>query len=249
MTSTPESTCASRWCPSPNFEPRRAGRRADLLLLHYTGMTSAQAALDWLTRAESRVSAHYLVDEDGHVTQMVAEEMRAWHAGHAHWAGEDDINSCSIGIEVHNPGPECGYPDFPEAQMAAVEALCADILSRHPIPPARVLAHSDVAPARKCDPGEKFDWKRLARAGVGLWVKPTPPEGDAGWDEGEEGPEVAALQASLARFGYRLEPSGVYDRATALAVSAFQRHFRPALIDGLADRSTRETLARLIERL
>jgi len=249
MTTAPDSPLANLWCPSPNCEARRDGRAVDILLLHYTGMESAEGALDWLTREESRVSAHYLIDEDGRVAQMVDEAMRAWHAGAAHWAGEDDINSCSIGIEIHNPGPDFGYPEFPDAQMNKLEALCADILSRHAIPPARVLAHSDVAPARKRDPGEKFDWQRLAKAGIGLWVEPAPLGADAGLGEGEQGSDVEALQERLARYGYGLKPSGIYDQATVLAVTAFQRHFRPARVDGRADLSTIDTLRRLVELL
>ncbi len=183
-------------------EPRRrarGGRTPDMLILHYTGMESAEAALDWLTRQESEVSCHYLVDEDGRIAQLVTESERAWHAGQSLWAGETDLNSCSIGIEIHNPGHDFDYPDFPDAQMRAVEALCLDILSRHAIPPARVLAHSDVAPGRKRDPGEKFDWQRLARAGIGLWVPPAPLEGDAGLGPGDEGETVAALQRALLR--------------------------------------------------
>ncbi len=249
MTAAPDSPLATLWCPSPNHEPRRHGRRPDLLLLHYTGMDSSDAALDWLTRPEARVSSHYLVDEDGRIVQMVAEAERAWHAGVSHWAGEDDINSCSIGIEIHNPGHVLGYVGFPEPQMAAVEALCRDIVGRNAIPPERVLAHSDVAPARKADPGEKFDWARLARAGVGLWVEPAPDEGDAGLGPGEEGEAVRALQERLKAIGYGLETSGVYDRPTQDAVTAFQRHWRPARVDGRLDRSTNATLDRLLAQM
>ena len=142
--------------------------------MHYTGVTTAAKAIDWLSRAESKVSAHYVIDDEGRITQLVAEAMRAWHAGLAAWAGESDINSASIGIEVHNPGHELGYPDFPQPQLAVVEALCRDIIARHSIRPERVLAHSDVAPTRKKDPGEKFPWARLARAGIGHWVAPEP---------------------------------------------------------------------------
>lgn len=249
MTSAPDSSCVSLVCPSPNHEPRRDGRAVDMLLLHYTGMETAEGALDWLTREESRVSAHYLIDEDGRIAQMVPEEMRAWHAGLAHWAGEDDINSCSIGIEIHNRGPDMDYPDFPEAQMARLEILCLDILARHKIQPKRVLAHSDVAPARKRDPGEKFDWKRLARAGIGLWLEPEPIGDDVGLAEGDSGPDVEDLRKSLGAFGYGLAQSGAYDQSTALAVTAFQRHFRQARVDGRADRSTIATLQRLMEQL
>jgi N-acetylmuramoyl-L-alanine amidase len=246
MTAAPDSPLATLWCPSPNVEARVGGRVPDMLLLHYTGMESAEAALDWLTRQESEVSCHYLVDEEGRVAQLVLESERAWHAGQSRWAGETDLNSCSIGIEIHNPGHDFDYPDFPEAQMRAVEALCLDILGRHAIPPARVLAHSDVAPGRKRDPGEKFDWERLARAGIGIWVPPAPLEGDAVLGAGDEGEAVAALQRDLLEFGYGVEVTSTYGTGLEKVVEAFQRHFRTARIDGRADQSTRETLARLL---
>jgi N-acetylmuramoyl-L-alanine amidase len=249
MTLAPDSPLATLWCPSPNREPRRDGRAPDMLILHYTGMDSAEAALDWLTREESKVSAHYLIDEEGHIAQMVAEEMRAWHAGQSLWAGETDLNSCSIGVEIHNPGHDLGYPDFPDAQMHAVEALCLDIFTRRPIPPERVLAHSDIAPGRKRDPGEKFDWQRLARAGIGLWAEPAPLGDDAGLGLGDEGEAVADLQRALARFGYGVELTGTFGIGLEQVVQAFQRHFRPARIDGRADASTRDTLTRLLGAL
>lgn len=246
MTAAPDTPLARLWCPSPNHEPRRGGRRPDLLLLHYTGMDSAEAALDWLTRAESRVSAHYLIDETGRIAQLVAESARAWHAGVAAWAGESDINSCSIGIEIHNPGHQLGYVDFPAAQMAAVEALTRDVVVRHAIPPARVLAHSDVAPSRKQDPGEKFDWARLAKAGVGLWLEPEPIDDTQGLAPGDAGAPVRALRQRLRAFGYGLAVADRYDAATEQVVAAFQRHWRPARVDGRADRSSCVTLDRLI---
>jgi len=245
LTAAPDSPLATLWCPSPNHGPRRGKKRPDLLLLHYTGMETAEGALDWLTRPESGVSVHYLVDEAGRIAQLVAESERAWHAGHAHWAGEDDINSCSIGVEIHNPGHEFGYPDFPEVQMLAVEALSIDILERNRIPQERVVAHSDVAPGRKRDPGEKFDWARLARAGVGRWVEPEPVGDDAGLGSGDEGDNVKDLQLALAAIGYALEASGSYDQRTVQVITAFQRHFRPFRIDGRADRSTIATLEAL----
>ncbi len=246
MTTAPDSKLATKWCTSPNYEPRRDGRTPDMLILHYTGMETADAALDWLTCEESKVSAHYLVDEAGRVTQMVAEDMRAWHAGQSDWAGETDLNSCSIGIEIHNPGHDFDYPDFPDMQMRAVEALCLDILSRQTIPAARVLAHSDIAPGRKRDPGDKFDWPRLARAGIGLWVEPAPLAADEGWGAGDESEAIAQLQAELQEFGYRIEVTSTYGKGLVQVVEAFQRHFRPARVDGRADQSTRETLARLL---
>lgn len=234
------------WRPSANFEPRRAGLAPNILLLHYTGMPTAGKAIDWLCRHESRVSCHYLIDEAGGITQMVREDMRAWHAGKSYWAGETDINSASIGIEIHNPGHNDGYPDFPEAQMRAVEALSRDIIARHRIAAGHVLAHSDVAPDRKRDPGEKFDWGRLAEKGVGHWVEPARIEGDAGLGPGAEDGEIERLQRQLTEYGYGLPVSGIYCEQTRLAVIAFQRHFRQALVNGRADHSTLDTLDRLI---
>jgi N-acetylmuramoyl-L-alanine amidase len=165
------------------------------------------------------------------------------------WAGIGDINSCSIGIEIHNPGPDGGYPDFPDAQMRAVEALCRDIIRRHGIEAARVLAHSDVAPRRKRDPGEKFDWARLARAGIGLWVEPWPVGGDGGLTLNDTGSEVMDLQERLRAYGYGIEVSGLYCEQTVFTVKAFQRHFRPARVDGRACRSTIKTLDALLKAL
>lgn len=243
-----DTSLDAAWHPAANFEARKGGLRPSILLLHYTGMASAERALYWLCAPESRVSCHYLIDEAGRITQMVGEAMRAWHAGDAYWAGETDINSASIGIEIHNPGHGADYTDFPEAQMRAVEALSLDIIARHGIAPHRVLAHSDVAPKRKQDPGEKFDWGRLAGAGVGHWVEPARIEGDAGLGPGDHGGEIERLQRQLAEYGYRAAPTGRFDEDTANVVTAFQRHFRPALVNGRADRSTIDTLNRLKAR-
>jgi N-acetylmuramoyl-L-alanine amidase len=237
------------WRPSPGTGERRDGKRPDILVLHYTGMASAEAACRRLCDPASGVSCHYLVDEHGGIVQMVEEDMRAWHAGQSFWRGETDINSRSIGIEIHNRGHEADYPDFPEAQMAAVIALCRDILGRHAIAPERVLAHSDIAPRRKLDPGEKFDWRRLHDAGIGHWVAPEPVGEDTGLGQGDEGNAVLALQRDLAAYGYDAPQSGTFDAATAATVTAFQRHFRPARVDGRADRSTCVTLGRLLQSL
>lgn len=237
------------WRAAPSHEPRAGGRAPDILLMHYTGMVSAQAAIDRLCDPVSKVSCHYLVDERGRITRMVEEDRRAFHAGVSHWAGETDINSASIGIEIANPGHEHGYVDFPEAQMAAVEALSLDILSRHDIPPHRVLGHSDVAPARKTDPGERFDWGRLAAKGIGHWVPPAPQTGGGFLQQGDAGDGVAALQMLLATYGYGIEATGTFDEATTIVVTAFQRHFRPGRVDGIADRSTVETLQALLKAL
>lgn len=241
------SRLADEFVLAPNIEPRRDGRSVDMLLLHYTGMASARIARDQLCNAPSGVSCHYLIDEDGTITQMVDEDMRAWHAGASSWHGETDTNSRSIGIEIHNPGHAIDYRDFPKRQMRAVVALCRDILSRHDIPPRHVLGHSDVAPGRKIDPGEKFDWGQLHRAGIGHWVEPAPFQDGAQLGPGEQGEAVLRLQALLAEYGYGIGLTGDYDHATRTVVNAFQRHFRPARVDGIADRSTLETLQSLIE--
>jgi N-acetylmuramoyl-L-alanine amidase len=214
--------------PSPNHNDRPAGKPVDILLLHYTGMRSGDAALQRLRDPAAKVSSHYLIEEDGRIHRLVAESRRAWHAGVSYWAGERDINGISIGIELVNPGHDFGYRPFPQPQMAALVELGQAILARHPIPPARVLGHSDVAPSRKIDPGELFDWRALAGAGIGLWPSPAP------------GPvDLASVQRALARYGYEVPSSGELDAATTAALQAFQRHFRPALIDGVLDEETR----------
>lgn len=235
--------------PSPNHGERRDGKRPDMILLHYTGMPTAEGALEWLTVPESDVSCHYLVFEDGRIVQLVPEARRAWHAGRSVWKGESDINSCSIGIEIANPGHSGGLPDFPEAQIDVVTALCMDILDRHAIPPERVLAHSDVAPVRKVDPGEKFPWQRLAGEGVGHYVEPAPISGGRFFQHGDSGPPVEALQAMLALYGYNTPVSGEFCERTKGDVAAFQRHFRRELVDGIADFSTIDTLHRLLKTL
>ena len=222
--------------PSPNHDARPDGVAIDMLILHYTGMRTAQDALDRLRDPAARGSCHYTVDEDGTVYRMVPEERRAWHAGVSRWAGRPGCNDFSVGIEIVNPGHEWGYRPFPEAQMAAVEALAAGIAARWNIPAARVLGHSDVAPERKQDPGELFDWPRLARRGLGLWPQPCEPLAVLPSDA------VAEAQALLAAFGYACPRTGEADAATQTVLTAFQRHFRPARVDGRLDG---ETLARL----
>jgi N-acetylmuramoyl-L-alanine amidase len=210
--------------PSPNHDVRD-GAAIDTLVLHYTGMPSAAAAIDRLCDPAAKVSAHYTIDEDGTVYAMVPEDRRAWHAGVAHWAGAANINARSIGIELVNPGHEFGYRAFPEEQVAALTTLCHSILVRHPIPSARVLGHSDVAPARKQDPGELFPWMRLAKAGIGLW----PQKRDS---------DLTA--EALSRFGY--DPDASQDKV----IAAFQRHFRPRRIDGVWDSECAALLAGLL---
>ena len=242
-----ESVVVAEVRPSLNHGERKDGRRPDMILLHYTGMPDAAEALERLCTPASEVSAHYLVYEDGRIVQMVEESRRAWHAGVASWAGETDINSCSIGIEIANPGHDYGYPNFPKRQVAAVIALCRGIATRHTIVPFRVLAHSDVAPSRKRDPGEKFPWRTLYDSGVGHWVPPARiGRTGAVLALGDRSEAVAALQESLSQYGYGLVVSGTYDSATHDVVTAFQRHFRQEQIDGIADESTRATLRELL---
>lgn len=224
--------------PSPNYDERRPpGHPVDMLILHYTGMPTAEDALCRMCDRKAAVSAHYLVDEDGQVVSLVSERYRAWHAGKSHWAGAEDINFRSIGIEIVNPGHEFGYRPFPDAQIEAVIALSHEILARHPIPAERVLGHSDVAPTRKEDPGELFPWARLADQGVGRFVDPQTVSTNV-QDKlavGAEGDAVRNLQDRFKTFGYGIEITGVFDAATEAVVTAFQRHFRPKLVDGIAD--------------
>jgi N-acetylmuramoyl-L-alanine amidase len=218
--------------PSPNFDLRPLETPIDILVLHYTGMETGAAAVARLTDPEAKVSAHYTVDEDGTIFAHVSEECRAWHAGVSYWAGARDINARSIGIEIVNPGHEFGYRSFPDAQIAAVTRLARDVFSRHAIPPERVLAHSDVAPARKQDPGELFPWGALALAGVGLWPQTRRPKLTVPFTDG------------LRAFGYGLKPE--MDVADEVVVTAFQRHFRPAKLDGVADAECKSILASLL---
>lgn len=211
--------------PSPNYDTRPPGCPVDTLVLHYTGMRSAEAAIERLCDPAAKVSAHYLIDEDGTVLKLVDEAHRAWHAGVSFWRGHRDINARSIGIELVNPGHEFGYRTFPDAQMAALTSLARAIVGRYPIPARNVLGHSDVAPDRKTDPGELFDWQGLAAAGVGLWPRPADPG-------------ARSVEEMLTAYGY--DPSAQH------VVAAFQRHFRSSRVDGVADRETARLLAGLL---
>ena len=233
--------------PAFHFGARRGDGGIDILMLHYTGMDSADGALDWLCCEESGVSCHYFVFEDGRTVQLLPERARAHHAGAGSWHGDTDVNSRSIGIEIANGGHPAGLPPFPAVQMEAVARLSRDVIERHGIAPERVLAHSDTAPARKVDPGERFDWCWLAGQGVGRTVSDPPePGGGRFLQEGDRGEPVAALQSMLALFGYGVPVDGTYDETTRLSVAAFQRHHRRSLVDGVADASTIETLHRLL---
>jgi N-acetylmuramoyl-L-alanine amidase len=215
---------------SPNHDARRPGATVDMLVLHYTGMASCAEALARLCDPAAKVSAHYLVDEDGTLYRLVPDARRG--------AGQPDVNGRSIGIELVNPGHALGYRPFPEPQIAALIDLARELVARHPIPPERVLGHADVAPGRKADPGERFPWQRLARAGVGLWPEPAA--------DCDPDLAIASVQRRLARFGYGVAETGVLDAATARTVAAFQRHFRPTRVDGRIDRDTAARLDALI---
>ncbi|GGD92436.1 N-acetylmuramoyl-L-alanine amidase [Aureimonas endophytica] len=244
---TPDTALVDAILPSPNVNERRAA--PDILLLHYTGMEDGEAAARWLASERSQVSCHYLIHEDGRIVQLVPEAQRAWHAGAGRWQGRGDINSRSIGIEIVNPGHEFGYRPFPDIQIARVIALCADILARWPIAPRNVLAHSDTAPSRKEDPGELFPWSQLHAAGIGHLVAPESIAGGRFLSAGDEGSPVAAYQQLLALYGYDVAATGRFDAATRFATIAFQRHFRQARVDGVADVSTVATLHRLLSAL
>ncbi len=247
--------------PSPNFDART--RPVDLVVLHYTGMQDCETAVRRLTDPAPvagafpgpwqernapadapipRVSAHYVLAEDGVVYRVVAEEHRAWHAGVAHWQGEGDVNSRAIGIEIVNGGHDFDLPDFPDAQIEALILLLRDILSRWSLSPSRVVGHSDVAPERKLDPGEKFPWKRLADAGVSIWpgVAFLPPSG---------ADPTIAMQERLAAIGYGVHATGHVDGPTKFAIAAFQRRFRPSLIDGVVDDETRDLIAAVAHKV
>tara|TARA_R110002020_G_scaffold83397_2_gene207352 strand:- start:263369 stop:264118 length:750 start_codon:yes stop_codon:yes gene_type:complete len=233
--------------PSPNFNARK--HKVDMLVLHYTGMESGEAALTRMCDPSAEVSAHYMVWEDGRITQLVAEDQRAWHAGVSLWQGDTDLNSRSIGIEIVNGGHDVPLsdgtlPPYPDAQIEALIALCTGILSRHDIPASRVVAHSDIAPARKTDPGEHFPWARLAAAGIGLWPSSAPLSLDeSSLMPGDNGPAVSDLQNMLRAIGYGLEANGAYDEVTRLVISAFQRRYVPDQITGAADPETLERIA------
>ncbi|MGE0665910.1 MAG: N-acetylmuramoyl-L-alanine amidase [Sphingomonadales bacterium] len=220
---------------SPNFSARPPGFDIDLLILHYTGMGSCKDAIDRLCDPEAKVSSHYLIDEDGTVHQLVTEDKTAWHAGQSCWEGKIGMNQRSVGIELVNPGHEHGYRDFPEAQMTALEKLCQQVLSRHPIPRRQVLGHSDIAPMRKDDPGELFPWERLAKQGIGLWPQQTDMEPVPA--------QIRDVQNALRSIGYCIPVDGQDSPVYRAILKAFQRHWRPKKVDGSADKATRQMIA------
>lgn len=212
--------------PSPNFGDRR-GREINALVIHYTGMQTAAASLDRLCDPDAEVSAHYLIDEDGETYQLVDEQHRAWHAGAGFWRGETDLNSTSIGIELQNPGHEWGYRAFPAAQIAALIPLCQDILGRHGIPAVNIIGHSDLAPARKTDPGELFPWPELAAAGIGLWP-----------DTIRAAPDDFDVVQALTDIGYDMSDPKMLEAT----LRCIQRRFHPSGVNGIADRTTRDVV-------
>ena len=246
--------------PSPNFNERKFP--IDMIVLHYTGMESGQAALDRMRDADAAVSAHYMIWESGRIVQLVDEDKRAWHAGVSSWAGDDDLNSRSIGIEIVNGGhdfPLAGgvLAPYPKAQIEAVIGLCRDIQDRWDIPDARIVGHSDIAPMRKDDPGEHFPWDRLARAGIGLWPltiseNPAVPPGvittgrameepkliGRGLGRGDDKGAVGRMQGMLTSIGYDCPESGIFDEQTEAVVRAFQRRWVQDRVSGHADIAT-----------
>jgi N-acetylmuramoyl-L-alanine amidase len=243
----PDSALVEAFAASPNHGERRGGRKPDCVILHYTGMPTGEGALERLRDPASEVSSHYFVWENGRILQLVPETRRAWHAGASCWKRETDLNSASIGIEIVNQGHINGVPTpFPDAQIEAVAALCRDIGNRHLIDPKRFLAHSDIAPGRKIDPGEAFPWDRLAELGVGHWPKTPDVTNAPALFEGQTGYEIKALQVALATYGYHIQADGVFGPRTKAVVEAFQRRFRRARVDGVADAETRAILASLL---
>ena len=223
--------------PSPNHDART--RPISHIILHYTDMSDAEAALARLCDPNAKVSAHYLIHRDGDIVQLVDDDRRAWHAGVSYWRGETDMNAASLGIELdHNGHDGNEMAGFPAAQMDALVWLLTELTTRHHIPPQNILGHSDIAPGRKIDPGEAFDWAALHKAGFGLWLTGVKIEDVAPLGEGTKDKAVAPLQKALAAFGYQIEADGFYGPKTKAVISAFQRHFRPAKIDGVADGET-----------
>jgi N-acetylmuramoyl-L-alanine amidase len=236
-------------CLSPNFDERPLGMSVGMLVLHYTGMKTAQEAIARLCSAEAKVSSHYLVHEDGQVVHMVREEKRAWHAGISCWQGVPSCNDLSIGIEIVNPGHEFGYRPFPAEQMDAVSDLAFGIIKRHKIRMRNIVAHSDIAPTRKEDPGELFGWQKLASEGIGLWpdVDKIKQPNLAIINPGEESLSVARVQKMLADYGYYIKVDGIYGPKTELIIKAFKRRFVPENLNVVWDNMADARLKNLLE--
>lgn len=233
---------------SPNFNDRKLP--ITLLVLHYTGMESAEAARERLCDPTAEVSAHWFVTEDGRVESLVAEDKRAWHAGHGSWNGITDINSASVGIEIVNGGHNVPLndgqlPPYPDIQILAVVKLCKEIIERHQIKPANIVGHSDIAPERKEDPGEHFPWSGIAAAGVGIWPGDLPQDKRVLFEQGDRDRGVSIIQRGLADLGYGISVTGCLDDQTQAVIRALQRRYRPEKIDGVIDMQVMEVLKRL----
>lgn len=237
--------------PSPNWDERPDGNMIDTVVLHYTGMKTGAEALARLCDPAAKVSAHYMIEEDGRLYQLVPEDKRAWHAGVSSWQGRDNINHTSIGIELVNPGHEFGYRHFPTAQIDRLLDLLGDITARHEIAPSRFIGHSDIAPDRKSDPGERFPWQRLASAGYGLWSDVSGESVRSVAKVGDKGALVGNLNKQLGIVGYHISDHDSFDYPTECAVRAFQAHWRPETVSGIVDEGTAarlEDIARMIRK-
>lgn len=232
---------------SPNFDQRPEGTKIDTIVLHYTGMKTGKDALERLCDPKYKVSSHYFIDEDGSTLELVQPKFRAWHAGKSIWRGRENVNDSSIGIEIVNPGHEFGYREFPKAQMDAVIALCKKLKKNFPIEDRNIIAHSDIAPARKQDPGELFDWKLLAKNSIGLWPDVTEENPRPLLKRDDKGQAVQELQENLARFGYGIVDDGIFEEHTEFVVQAFQRHFgQTKNINGVWDSGLESCLQKLL---
>ena len=232
---------------SPNYGARKADTAIQYIVLHYTGMPDSEAALNWLCNEKSHVSCHYFIYENGRVVQLVNEEKRAWHAGQSYWQGLTDLNSYSIGIEIANPGHEFGYVPFPDKQIAAVTRLCKEICARRNILPSGILAHSDIAPDRKQDPGELFPWDKLFAADVGMWIEPekiSQDDMDSHFVNEKGKQEIISL---LQQYGFNCSLATIDNTQLKNLVAAFQRRHRPERVDGILDLSTIKTLQKLLK--
>ena len=234
---------------SPNFNNRPDQGDIDMLVLHYTGMKTAEAALERMCDPKFEVSAHYMIDEDGAVYQLVAEEYRAWHAGRSYWRGKEALNDNSIGIEIVNPGHEHGYRDFPDIQMNSVLELSKQIINRHNIPAYNVVAHSDIAPDRKEDPGELFDWKLLYDNGIGLWSDFSTGNNKILLKSGDIGKDVLLMKEMLAKLGYKIDINNILCKNTEIVIKAFKRHYCPEYCNNNWDVVADNVLKDLLEQI
>ena len=235
--------------PSPNWNERPEGVSIDTVILHYTGMKTGAEALQRLCDSEAAVSAHYLIEEDGSLFQLVDEDKRAWHAGVSYWQGRDNLNDSSIGIEMVNPGHEFGYRKFPERQVESLLELLASLKRRHDIPVARFLGHSDIAPLRKSDPGERFPWQPLAAEGFGVYCEKDTSDQKVMILSGEGDLAASQLVGQLVAVGYHGCDDGWFGSGTEQVVRAFQAHWRPQAVSGKFDKGTSIALEEIIRKI